>query len=304
MRRRTAVSLIFAAILLSVVMALFVPRDAGLPLVPRGGSVGVIRVEGVIMSGGSGSSLFGATAGSDDIMALIDQAVTDPQVRAVVLRVNSPGGSAAGSQEIAEGLAALKAAGKPVVVSMGDVAASGGYWIAAGADRIVANAATFTGSIGVIMELQNFEEMYRKLGIDFEVIKSGPLKDMGSDARPLTGQERALLQAMVDDVFDQFVEVVASGRNLDRAAVLELADGRVFTGRQAQAVGLVDDLGSFNLALDTAAELAGLGQDYLVKELARRSTLQRLLAGLEGALGVLGSPARLTIFKHYLSPAR
>lgn len=304
MRQRTVVSLIFAAILLSVVIAFFVPRDAALPLSRGGGSVGVIRVEGVIMAGRSGSSLFGATAGSDDIMALIDQAVSDPQVRAVVLRVNSPGGSAAASQEIAEALAMLREAGKPLVVSMGDVAASGGYWIAAGADRIVANAATFTGSIGVIMELQNLEELYRKLGIDFEVIKSGPLKDMGSDARPLTDQERVLLQAMVDDVFDQFVEVVATGRNLDRATVLELADGRVFTGRQAKAVGLVDDLGSFNLALDTAAELAGLGRNYLVKELARRTTLQRLLAGLEGALRVLESPARLTIFKHYLSPTR
>ena len=208
-------------------------------------AIGVVYVSGTITSGGSGSDLFGGlTAGSNTVMAQIRKAKDDPEVKAVVVRINSPGGSAAASQEIAEEIKKLREAGKIVVTSMGDTAASGGYWIAANTDRIVANPGTLTGSIGVITQLQNLEELYDKIGISYETFTSGPHKDMGSSARSLTDEEREIFQAMVDDIFQQFVSVVAEGRGMTREEVLQLADGRIFTGRQAQEVGLVDDLGT------------------------------------------------------------
>ena len=243
-------------------------------------AIGVVYVSGTITSGGSGSDLFGGlTAGSNTVMAQIRKAKDDPEVKAVVVRINSPGGSAAASQEIAEEIKKLREAGKIVVTSMGDTAASGGYWIAANTDRIVANPGTLTGSIGVITQLQNLEELYDKIGISYETFTSGPHKDMGSSARSLTDEEREIFQAMVDDIFQQFVSVVAEGRGMTREEVLQLADGRIFTGRQAQEVGLVDDLGNFHDAIDIAAQMAGLGTDYLVKEFVRTTPLQRLLQG-------------------------
>ncbi|MHB1125859.1 MAG: signal peptide peptidase SppA [Bacillota bacterium] len=235
------------------------------------GQIGVIFIEGTITGDTGGSSFFGTTAGSQTIVSELKQAREDVGTKAVLIRINSPGGSAVASQEIGEEVQRLREAGKPVVTSMGDLAASGGYWIAASTNRIVANPATMTGSIGVIMQIQNLEELYRKLGIGFNTIKSGPLKDIGSDSRALTQEERNILQSMVDDIYDQFVDVVAEGRGMPREKVIELADGRVYTGRQAIKLGLVDDLGDFQQAVDITAEIAGIKGEPELKYYGRPS---------------------------------
>lgn len=217
----------------------------------------VIDIEGTIV-GERAAGYFSAGADSPTIMEEIRAAKDDPQVKAVILRINSPGGSAAASQEIAREITRLKEKGKTVVAYMGDTAASGGYWIAALADKIMANPATITGSIGVIMQTPDLEILLNNLGIKYEVYKSGLHKDMGSPYRPATEGEGAIFQGMIDDIYDQFVEVVMEGRGLSREAVLALADGRVFTGSQAKAVGLVDELGNFYDAISLTEELAGI----------------------------------------------
>ncbi len=257
------------------------PGGMGEPYTGRGSDVGIIYIEGMILGGRSGGSLLGGSVvGSDDIIALIQAAREDPSIQAVVLRINSPGGSSAAAEEIGVELRRLRDSGKTVVDSLGDTAASGGYWVAALADRIVANAATTTGSIGVIVEVSNYAELYQKLGVEFSVIKSGAMKDMGSAARDLTEAERSVLQAMVDDIYEQFVAVVAAGRQMAPEAVRELADGRIFSGRQALSLGLVDEIGNFNDAIRVAAEYAGLGDSYGVTELGTVSPWERLLGSV------------------------
>ncbi|MGE5590131.1 MAG: signal peptide peptidase SppA [Bacillota bacterium] len=262
-----------------------------------GNQIGIVYITGVISAGGSGGDVFGgAIAGSDDLMAQLRDAKDDPAIKAVVLRVNSPGGSAAASQEIAGEIQKLRQEGKKVVVSMADVAASGAYWVAAQSDYIMANAATETGSIGVIMDLLNYEELYKKLGLRSVTIKSAAHKDIGSPTRPMTPEEETILQAMVDDIFNQFVQVVAQGRHLPEDQVRQLADGRVFTGRQAKDLGLVDGLGNFEDAVKKAAELAGIEHDYSTVDMQPISPLEQLLQGLglrDGLPSLLGGVARL-----------
>ena len=179
----------------------------------------------------------------------------DDSVQAVLLRVNSPGGSAAATQEAAAELQKLKDSGKPVVVSMGDTAASGAYWLAAYGDKIYANPSTITGSIGVYMSYYDVQGLSEKLGVREEKIKSGPHKDIFSPFRPMTEEERRLTQNMVDDMYEQFVAVVAEQRHMDGEKVRSLADGRVFTGVQAKEAGLVDELGNYYDALGYAGTL-------------------------------------------------
>ncbi len=181
----------------------------------------------------------------------------DSSVRAIVIRIDSPGGAVGPSQEIYSEIVRTKQT-KAVIASLGGMAASGGYYIACGADLIVANPGTLTGSIGAIMEFMNLEELYKWARVQNVVVKSGRYKDMGSTNRPLTSEEQALLQAMVDDVLGQFVEAIAQGRNLPAEQVRAIADGRIFTGAQAQKLGLVDRLGNFNDAIDAAAEMGGI----------------------------------------------
>ena len=180
----------------------------------------------------------------------------DAQVVAVVLRIDSPGGGVAPSQDIADEIARLRET-KPVVASLGNIAASGGYYVAAATTLIVAAPGTLTGSIGVIMEFRQFGALAEKLGVGESIVKSGPFKDIGNPLRPMTGSERTLLQEMVDDVYRQFVDAVASGRRLDPARVRELADVRLYSGAQAKAVGLVDELGGLNTAVRLAWERGG-----------------------------------------------
>ena len=178
-------------------------------------------------------------------------------IKAVVLRIDSPGGAVAPTQEIYEEIEKLKKK-KPVVASLGGMAASGGYYIASAAHQIVANPGTLTGSIGVIMELGNFEELMRKVGIKGYNIKSGPHKDIGSPMRPLSPEGRAILQSLVDNVHGQFVRAVAKGRAMPEAKVRQLADGRVYSGEQAKRMGLVDLMGNMEDAIDIAAKRAGI----------------------------------------------
>jgi len=212
-------------------------------LVPRK-QVGVVKVEGMILD-------------SSNTIKQLDAFYEDDDIRAIVLRVDSPGGGVGPSQEIHDEIRRINA-DKPVVVSMGSVAASGGYYIAAPARRIFANPGTLTGSIGVIMEFTNFQELLEKIGLSSEVVKSGKHKDIGSPVRPMTDEDRAILQALIDDVHSQFVESVAAGRKLDPQKVRTLADGRIYTGRQARDLGLVDELGNLDAAVRYAGQLVGI----------------------------------------------
>jgi protease-4 len=210
------------------------------------------------------------------------------QVKALLVRVESPGGGVTASHEIYSELARVRDDGLPVVVSMGTLAASGGYYVSLPADVIVANPGTLTGSIGVIMEFPMVKGLMDKLGLGIEVIKSRSHKDIGSPFRPMSDRERDLLQDVVLDVYDQFVELVASERGLTEAEVRELADGRILTGRQALACGLVDTLGTLEDARRTCAELAGLPADArLIKPRRplRVSWLELLTGAAERALG-------------------
>lgn len=282
MKQKILAGIILGVIVLSLILvAVLGGRQVPDPYGTRAAGVnqiGLIRIDGVIV-GGAGPGFFGAF-GAEDIAARIREAALDPSIRAVVLRLNSPGGSAAASQEISEAVERLRRSGKPVVASMGDVSASGAYWIAANTDAIVANPATVTGSIGVIIQTQHLTGLYDMLGIETETFKSGPYKDMGAlDRQPLP-EEREIFQGMVDDIHEQFVAVVARGRDLPETRVRELADGRVFTGRQAYELGLVDELGDLRDAVRLAADLGGLDPDAPVVELGRRDVFRQFWGSL------------------------
>lgn len=274
--RRIAMVAILIVVGISVAVSFFTRAGQGPATARLSNTIGVIYINGAIAGGSSADGLFGSSVGADDIIAQLQEAQRDDQVKAVVIRLNTPGGSAAASEEIGHEVQRLREAGKVVVASMGDLAASGGYWIASVTDHIVASPATITGSIGVIMQVANVEGLYEKLGIRVDTIKSGEHKDIGSSTREMTETERELLQDLIDDMYDQFVTVVATGRNLPRERVLELADGRIFSGRQALELGLVDSLGNYQDAIAKAAELAGLADDYQVKDLRRPRPLDLL----------------------------
>jgi len=235
-----------------------------------GDRIGLLYVEGVIMSGGATDDLFGSqNATSDSIVETIGQAIDDPGIRAIVVRINSPGGSAAASQEIYDAFKRFSDTGRPVIVSMADVAASGGYYIAAPADEIFANPATLTGSIGVIMQLLNYEGLLDWANVYDETIKSGEFKDIGSAMRPMTPEERELLQDMLDQVHDQFKEAVMEGRGYTREEIDEIATGMIWNGEDALELGLIDKLGGLQDAIDRASDLAGLGENPVIDEIGQ-----------------------------------
>jgi len=270
--KRSVVMLIAVVVFVSLVAAAFlVPELKSRRSDGERNKVAVIYVDGVIVGGRGQVGLLGESGGTDAIIKQLHQARDDATVKAVVLRINSPGGSAPASQEVGTEIKKLRAAGKVVVASMGDVAASGGYWLAAVTERIWANPATLTGSIGVYIPYANWQELYGKLGIRSEKIKSGPHKDILSPERPMTPEERAIIQTMVDDLYGQFVAVVAEGRKMDPARVRQLADGRIYTGSQAKDLGLVDELGTMYDAIDGAAKLAGIAGKPAVKEYGKMS---------------------------------
>ncbi|MDE3036024.1 MAG: signal peptide peptidase SppA, partial [Nitrospirota bacterium] len=227
--------------------------------------IALIRVEGVILD-------------AQQTVGDLKKYGESPSVKAIVLRIDSPGGGVVPSQEIHDAVKRIRNKNnKAVVASMGTVAASGGYYIAAATDRIIANPGTLTGSIGVIMELANFEGLLKKIGVESVVVKSGEHKDIGSPFRKMKEEDRLILQAVMDDVHSQFIEAVAEGRSLDVREVRTLADGRVFTGRQAKAAKLVDELGDLDDAIKVAAEMAGIEGEPHVVEPRRRFSVRELL---------------------------
>ncbi len=232
-----------------------------------GERIGLVEIEGVILD-------------SKHAVEQLERFENDGSINAVVLRINSPGGGVAASQEIYEAAKRLRHRNKFVIASMGSVAASGGYYIACAADSIMANPGTTTGSIGVISEMMNLTELLNKIGVRFEVIKSGKYKDSGSPYRSMNEEDRKYFQGYVDDAYQQFVGVVAEARRMEKTKVLQYADGRVFTGQQALAFGLVDRLGTYQDALALAAEAAGIeGRPHVVSSRKRKVTILDLLFG-------------------------
>lgn len=209
-----------------------------------GGRIAVVEIRGVITQ-------------SSGVIDELRRHREDSGVKAIVLRIDSPGGGVGPSQEIYQEVLKTRKE-KKVLTSMGAVAASGGYYIACGSDLIVANPGTITGSIGVVMQFSNFEELMKKIGIKGVVVKSGAYKDTGSPFREMTPEERRLLQQVIDSVQEQFVSAVAAGRKMDRAKVAEIADGRILTGEQAKKLGLVDEFGNLQDTIDLAAKLVGI----------------------------------------------
>ncbi|GKS56800.1 multidrug transporter [Nitrospira sp.] len=234
--------------------------------------VALIRIEGVILD-------------SREAVGELRRFGDNPSVKAIVLRIDSPGGGVVPSQEIHDAVRRVRnKTNKAVVASMGTVAASGGYYIAVATDRIMANPGTLTGSIGVIMETANIEGLLQKLGVEGVVVKSGRYKDVGSPLRKMSDEERSILQVVMDDVHDQFIEAVAEGRALELNEARQMADGRVFTGRQAKDLRLVDELGDLDDAIQLAADLGGIEGEPQVIEPKRRFSVRELL---ESKLGTV-----------------
>lgn len=217
---------------------------------------------------------------SDARIKLIHTYRDDPNVKAIVLRINSPGGSVAPVQEIHRELTKID---KPIVASMGGSAASGGYYLACAADTIVANPGTLTGSIGVIMQFINMKGLYDKVGLEHQVIKSGQFKDTGSMFRDFTEEDKEILQATVDDVYNQFVDAIFKSRqeHLTRDEIVQLADGRIFSGQQAQEHKLVDQLGNLQDAIKIAGQLGNIEGTPKIIRKQRKSSLLEQLIGIE-----------------------
>jgi len=266
--------------------------NADADLAVFGGRVAIVEVEGIILE-------------VDDLVRDLKSYRENPSVRAVVVRVNSPGGVVGPTQEVHQALLKLREAGKPVVASLSSIAASGGYYIAVAADRVYANPGTLTGSIGVIMQFPNVDGLMKKVGVDYVVIKAGQFKDIGNFARPMRPEERQVLQGLLDDVHGQFIDAVATGRKLKREDVVRFADGRIFSGVQAKSMSMVDELGGFDDAINAAAKLAGLKIPPRVLQPRRKTSIVNLIRselGLPVGASLLG--ARMPVFQTplYLMP--
>ncbi len=221
--------------------------------------------------------LTGIITKSDATIKLIHTYRDDPSIKAIVIRIDTPGGSVAPVQEIYSELQKIE---KPIVASMGGTAASGGYYVACAADTIMANPGTLTGSIGVIMQFTRMKGLYDKIGLEHQVIKSGEFKDTGSPFRSLTEEEQTVLQATVDNVYNQFVDTIFEARQslLSRSEIAELADGRIFSGQQALDLKLLDRLGNLPEAIELAGELANIdGKPKVVRKEKKTSLLEQLL---------------------------
>ncbi len=257
--------LLLMLLLMSLAIVMF---DTAIPL---GGKVALIRVEGPILD-------------ADSVVEEIKEHSQNASVKAIVLRIDSPGGAVVPSQEIYEEVknAAVK---KKVIASMGSMAASGGYYIASPASKIVANPGTITGSIGVILEIPNVEGLMNKIGVTSQVIKSGKHKDIGSAFRGIKEEEKEILQGVMDNVHSQFIEAVSVGRKMDIENVRKISDGRIFTGEQAVEQGLVDELGTLEDAISLAAEMVGIkGKPVVLKKEDRFSLFKMLENKLPGTM--------------------
>jgi len=286
-RRLTVVGITLALWVGVIVLFLIVvsaslsgPDGSGVAFGPR---VAVVELEGMIID-------------VEDLLRELKTHRENPQIKAVVIRINSPGGVVGPSQELHDALLRLRKAGKPVVASLGAVAASGGYYVAVGADQIYANPGTLTGSIGVIMQMANVESLMKKVGVDYVVVKAGHYKDLGNFSRPMSVEERRVLQALLDDVHAQFIGAVAAGRRIEESQVRQFADGRVFSGVQAVRLRMVDELGGLEDAIDRAARMAGLEGPPRVVSPRRRFSVFDLLRNQLGLEMGRAMPA-LPVFK-------
>ncbi|MEI7815333.1 MAG: signal peptide peptidase SppA, partial [Coriobacteriia bacterium] len=255
-----------------------------------GNGIAVIPMDGAIAGTGS---MAGGIITPEGFLDKLNQAQDDSNIKAIVLRVNSPGGTVAASEEIS---AYVKAAKKPVVVSVGDVDASGAYMVSSQADKIIALPGSAVGSIGVITEIPNVNGLLDKLGIQFVTITAGKYKGAGSPYRALTATETALIQGSVDEVYTQFVDIVAEGRKMDRSKVESLATGWAWNGAQAKKLGLIDELGTYEDALKAAAKLGGITGEYKVVRYDDSSinTLLTTLLGISNQLGNLNAAGQLS----------
>ena len=287
MLKKIFISAVLLLAVLSFVISLLKGNNNSEKTVTVPDRVAVINIEGTIVCGAdSKENLFqqanGVTSGT--IMKQIREAAADDSVKALVLRIDSGGGSATAAEEVGRELLRFKEqTKKPIVATMGNTGASAAYWIAACAsDKIYANAATLTGSIGVYMPYMNTEELFKKIGITSDKIKSGPYKDILTNDRPMTPEEKEILQNIVDEIYDQFVYTVSAGRRMETSKVRAIADGRIYTGRQAKNIGLVDELGDYYDALAAAGTLAKiqLGKDGLppVKEREKQQPWEYFLS--------------------------
>jgi protease-4 len=268
-----AVTFLFCIIFFGVFFLGALVSDDGVAISGFGDKVAVIEVYGEIMS-------------SKNVIRQLKRYGEAGSVKAIILHIDSPGGAAAPSQEIYdEVLRVREEDDKLVIAATASVAASGGYMIACGADKIISNPSTITGSIGVVMQYMTLGGLFEKIGIEYQTVKSGELKDVGSLDRPLTKKEREMLAAMIMDTYEQFVDIVVEGREMDRDRVYELADGSVFSGRQAYKLGLVDTLGGYEDALRLAADLAGIdGDPDVIKEYRPKKSFWDLMGSLLGNL--------------------
>lgn len=262
-----------------------------------GPAVAVLDVVGPIVSSSASSFETRAMAASGDLVPLIRRAAGNPEVAALVLRLNSPGGSVVGSDEIYH---ALRETQKPVVAFLQEVAASGAYYISMAAGRVVANPNSLTGSIGVIGQFPNAEALMEKIGVQVTTIKSGKSKDIGNPFRVMSDEEQAIFQDIVDETYGRFVDIVARGRNLPEERVRELADGRIYTGQKALDLGLVDALGYQQDAIDTAARMGNIDGEPRVLHYRRRGGFLDLI----GAGGwVAGSALPQRWFRRLMAPS-
>jgi len=258
---------------ISLLISSLISRTSTTDIFASKDGVGIIELRGLIVS-------------SEQILKHLTEFRNNPNVKSIVLRIESPGGAVGAAQEIYQEVKRTNGL-KPVVASMGSMGASGGYYAALGADNIIANPGTMTGSIGVIVKFPNLEGFFEKIGYKSVVIKSGPLKDVGASNRPLSEEERNLMQDLIDNVYNQFVRDIAAARSMSEEAVFELADGRIYTGEQALEVGLIDSLGNFNDAITLAADLGGLDTkdpQLIYPKVDRKFSILNLLTSAEQSL--------------------
>ncbi|MDZ7290259.1 MAG: signal peptide peptidase SppA [candidate division KSB1 bacterium] len=259
--------------------------------------IAVLRIDGIIEEGDEDSLPRRVSAALEDVEHV--------KAKALIMRVNSPGGTVGATQEVYDALCKFRAKSKmPVVASMGDVAASGGIYVAMAAERVLANAGTVTGSIGVIIRSRNLSQLFSKVGVQAEVVKSGEFKDTPAYYRSLTEAERGMLQEMINDSYEQFVEIIMRGRNLSPEKVRQFADGRVMTGRQALAWGLVDELGGFDRAVEVAKQMAHITVEPELVEVGRvkPKLWERLTRRFINGFGMHEISPRLDGIPLYLMP--
>lgn len=256
-----------------------------------GKKIGLVEVIGVILD-------------SREVVRQLRQYDDDDSIKGIILRIDSPGGAVAPSQEIYDEVLKIRGGGKKIVASMGSLGASGGYYIAAAADKIFASPGTLTGSIGVIMAFSNFEELMHKIGLRPEVVKSGKFKDTGSPTRSMSKEEREYLQAVVNDVHKQFVEAISVGRNMEIELARKLADGRIYTGRQAKELRLIDSLGGLEAAISSLAQMVGIiGRPTIIEEETKVPFLDWLLQGaISKEIKNTLSPSRFSIVQYLWVP--